>query len=180
MPYSLNRGERLLWSGAPRQGILLRPSDALFIPFSLLWGGFAIFWELSVIRDGAPFFFALWGIPFVVVGLFLIVGRFYWDSWRRAHTAYAVTSERLIISVDGLGGTVRSLGLDTLPLIELEQRPDGDGSLVFGTSGPYPSWMTRGGWPGAPQAPMFERIANAKSVYDLINEARRTMRSGVA
>src|SRR5207248_6281465 len=62
---ALDSGESLIWSGTPRQGILLRPSDAYMIPFSLLWGGFAIFWEASVLRLSGPNagFMSIWGIP---------------------------------------------------------------------------------------------------------------------
>ena len=61
--------EHLLWFGQPRGGIVLRDSDVYAIPFSLIWGGFAIFWEISVLSDDAPITFKLFGLPFVGVGL---------------------------------------------------------------------------------------------------------------
>ena len=79
----LGPGEKLLWSGQPEAGLKLRGSDAIVIPFSLMWAGFALFWEYSVLGTNAPLFFKLWGIPFVLVGLYMVVGRFFVDAWMR-------------------------------------------------------------------------------------------------
>ena len=84
-------GEKVLWSGRPRQGLMLTPRDALMIPFSLVWGGFAIFWETAVVSSKASLFMALFGIPFVVIGLFLIFGRLPFDAWLRSRIHYALT-----------------------------------------------------------------------------------------
>src|SRR6476659_2074117 len=90
----LTPGERLLWSGQPLPGIRLRASDAFVIPFSILWCGFALFWEFTAVTKGAPFFFMLWGIPFVLAGLYFVFGRFFIDAGTRERTYYGVTSDR--------------------------------------------------------------------------------------
>jgi hypothetical protein len=170
----IGAGERLLWSGRPRQGLMLRPADALLIPFSLLWGGFAFFWEGTVLFTNAPFFFRLWGIPFVLVGVYLIVGRFFADARQRERTIYAVTNERIIIIAGLLKETVKSLSLKTLSDISLAERPDGTGTISLGPSSSY-GWFSSAGWPGGRQnvAPALEGIPNARSVYETIRQAQK-------
>ena len=168
----LGPSEHLLWSGRPRQGFMMRPSDALLIPFSLMWGGFAIFWEASVITSNAPFFFRLWGIPFVVVGLYLMVGRFVVDARARSRTAYAITDERVLIISGQLGASVRSLSLSNLPELTLEERPDRTATITFG---PAPSQWQSGRWLGSSAASGFalEAIPEARAVYDRIPSAEQ-------
>ena len=171
----LGAGETLLWSGQPKQGLLLRPSDAVFIPFSLLWGGFALFWESGVLSGGAPFFFVLWGIPFVLVGVYIVVGRFFVDAYIRSKTSYGVTNERVLIIAGLFSRTVKTLPLQTLGELSLEQRADGSGTITFGASIPFASWYRGFAWPGMDQRlpPSFEQIPEAKQVYDLIRRAQR-------
>jgi hypothetical protein len=170
----LASSEKVLWSGTPRQGLMLRPADALMIPFSLLWGGFAVFWEYSVVKGGAPFFFTLWGIPFVAIGLYIIVGRFFTDSALRRRTYYAVTNERIIIVSGLFKETVKSLSLRNLSDMSLSTRPDGSGTITLGPTS-IQSWFAGSGWPGAGQnAPQtLEGIPNVRMVHEIIRQAQR-------
>lgn len=174
--------EKLLWSGAPIRGVRLQIADAFLIPFSLMWGGFAFAWEAGVlystgVRVSAtpPYvtgtvisFMAIWGIPFCLIGLYMVFGRFFFDAAARARTAYAVTSRRIIVA---RGNSVRSLALNALPEMELKEGRDSRGSIIFGPS----SFFMGAGWPawgyrGRAQPMMFEGIARVRDIYALIIE----------
>jgi len=134
----LGSGERLLWSGRPRGGLRLRPQDVVLIPFSLLWGGFVIFWEVmalsTIAKAPAPFrfLFPLFGLPFVAIGLYLIVGRFFADARARARTIYGVTNQRILIVGGSRSQQTRSLELSAIPELALVQHKDGTGTITFG------------------------------------------------
>jgi hypothetical protein len=174
----LGRGERLLWSGMPRQGMHLRSSDTMMIPFSLMWGGFVFFWEYSVVTSNGPFFFSLWGIPFVLMGLYITVGRFFLDSYQRARTYYGVTDQRVIICSGLMSREVKSLNLQGLNDISLKEKSDRSGSITFGASNPMYAMWAGTSWPGMSkrQAPMFDLIGDARKVYDLIRETQQQVR----
>ena len=173
----LDSGESLIWSGTPRRGLALRSSDAYMIPFSLLWGGFAIFWEAGVLRTNGPntAFMSIWGIPFVLAGLYLIVGRFFVDAGIRAKTFYGLTNRRAMIISGLFSRTINSLPLRTLTDISLQERSDRSGTILLGRPQPYSSWRSGMRWPGGSQysTPAFEMIPNAKTVHDQLLEAQR-------
>ena len=173
----LGAGERLLWSGQPRRGLRLRATDLFLVPFSLLWGGFAILWEVAAVRGGAPFFFGLWGIPFVAAGLYLMIGRFFVDAWQRARTYYGVTTERVLIVSGLFQPQVKSLSLRSLPELTLAERGDRSGTITFGGVPPMYGWFANSSWPGTASQlpPRFELIENARQVYGRIQTAQRAL-----
>jgi len=170
----LSPGEQVLWSGRPRQGLVLRGSDAFAIPFSLFWCGFAIFWEHGVVTSNAPAFFMLWGIPFVLIGLYMFIGRFFFDARQRARTFYAVTPERILIVSGVFSRKVKSLNLSTLSDISLTEGRNGVGEITFGPQNSSPSFFGNSVWPWTQQqSPRFDLVTGAKSVYEKIRGAQR-------
>ena len=93
--------ERLLWSGRPDPRKIFTAKDWFLVPFSLMWGGFAIVWEVAAIvgTEGSNRWFILWGIPFVAIGLYMICGRFVLKKRRKLKTAYGLTDQRALVAV---------------------------------------------------------------------------------
>ena len=178
----LSSGERLVWSGQPRRGIRLRASDAFVIPFSILWCGFAIFWEVMALtataKGGGPIalVFPLFGLPFVIVGVYFVFGRFLVDARVRERTFYGITSERIVIMSGLFGRRTKSLNLRTLSDISLTERPDGSGTITFGPTHPFGHWFPSGSWPGAGRyaPPAFDMIDRAKQVYDVVRQTQKS------
>lgn len=177
----LDFGERLLWAGTPKQGMIFRGSDVFMVPFSLLWGGFAIFWEIMALQipsekaGAVSIVFPLFGIPFVLVGLYLIFGRFIYDSMKRAKTFYGLTDQRAIIVSGLLSKGVKSLNLKTLSDVSLSEKKNGYGSIVFGQENQMMSMFMGGGFPGmGTTTPKFELIENAKQVYNHLRQHQKS------
>jgi hypothetical protein len=175
----LDADEKLLWSGRPGRGLALRSSDIIMIPFSLFWAGFAFFWEYEVVSSAKDSFMMIWGIPFVLVGIYILFGRFIVDKMNRDKTSYGVTSKRVIIISGLFGRKVKSLNTKSLSEISLEKKGDGSGTITFSPLASGFGWAQSSGWPGADKyaAPSFDMIPNAKEVYDLIIKTQNSPQS---
>lgn len=185
----LERGEKLLWAGIPRQGVTLQKADAFLIPFSIMWGGFAIFWEASVLMipsstKGPPadIVFPLFGIPFVAIGLYMMVGRFFVDAKMRSKTFYGVTDRRAIIVSGLFSREVKSLPLRTISDVTMTEKSDGSGTILLGPSSGPSSAMQGAAWPGMNRAtpPQFAMIPKARQVYALIRQGQEAQAPGVS
>jgi len=166
--------ERMLWAGRPVQGVIFRKADLILVPFSLMWGGFAIFWEYAAWSGGAPPFFLLFGVPFVLIGLYLIFGRFFADAYIRRHTYYAVSDERVLLLKEAFGRNIKSLGLKSISEISLSHRGTDGGIISFGPATPLKAWGNSR-WPGASHSivPNFDLDSGINNVYEIIRAAKR-------
>jgi len=184
----LNSGEKLLWSGQPLKGFRLQAKDAFLIPFSIFWCSFAVFWELMALGilfrkssfGGSPSLvsgiFPLFGLPFVVIGLYLLFGRFIVDALRRKKTYYGVTEKRILIIVGSGSQKVKSFDLKSLTNVSMIKKRDGSGTITFSapqailaystnTSRPRPNWNTTA---------IFELLPNVTDVYQIILKAQNS------
>lgn len=162
-------GEKLLWKGAPEPGIKFRPRDILLTPFGLFFFGFAVFWMyLTRYQFEAPIYFTLFGTPFVLVGAYLAIGRYFFEAYKRGRTSYTLTDKRAIIRVNVFGQSQKTVTLDDLQEVELEERGDGSGTIVFGRD------ITTGNGKHASTsfAPRFEFVKDAARVYQMVEKAR--------
>lgn len=131
--------EHLIWTGQPKKGIIFRKQDIFLIPFSILWCSFAIFWLVSSLVSDAPLAFSLFGVPFVVLGLFFVFGRFILDAKLREGTCYGLTKDRILIKSGIFSKSIQSVHIETIPTLHYTEKRDGMGTLVFGYGNPRSS-----------------------------------------
>jgi hypothetical protein len=126
----------------PDSTVIFHSDDWVMVPFSLPWAEFAIFWEAGVLgywgngpRNGhAPWFMVPWGIPFVVIGQYMVWGRFFYDAWLKRRTYYAITNRRVVVLQEGWKHKSSGMYLETIPMIEREGARRG--TLWFGEKRP--------------------------------------------
>ena len=98
-------------------------------------------------------------------------GWFIFDAMQRSKTYYGVMNERVIIISQLFGKKIKSLDLRTLSEISLDEKPDGSGTITFGSRRRY---QPLGHMELEEQRiPAFEMIQNAKSVYETVRSAQR-------
>ena len=172
----LDDDERILWQGQPVRGVdwaaLADPRSA----FGLFFAGFALFWTLTARQmAGSGSAFPFFGLPFLIVGLHMAVGRVFWDAYLRARTHYTLTDRHAFIATSSLGKRrLDRFALDAQTPLVLEIGPPG--SVYFGESAirHSVSGMGRHGRTRSfteRRRHGFERIADARAVYQLLREA---------
>lgn len=180
----LESGETILWQGRPRGGVIwadILSAESLFgIPFT----AFALFWTAMASSmsggdtgPGGPIalLFPLFGLPFIVVGVYMLVGRLFWDAYVRRNTWYTLTSAGAFVATQTLGRrSLKRYPYDAMVEPELEDNTPG--TVWFGEE----IRLVRSGGRNGPTRTReqrirkgFRQIDEARSVYRMILEHRR-------
>ncbi len=175
----LSPGERVLWTGRPKTGLALRPGDISAIPFTIVWFGFLLFFLWKAFEAGAPVQAVVTLIIFMLVGFYVLLGRFFLDARNRARTYYGLTEQRVMIASGRTGQELTSVSLNTLQDISITTKGDGTGTITLGSESGKPSWFAATSWPGAKKKgpPSLFMIPHARDVYNQILKAQRELRS---
>lgn len=166
-------GEKLVWADQPKQGIVFRAPDLYMIPFTLIWLYFVSLWFQGIdITANKPidFSFLLMGIPHLLIGIYLLIGRFLYDAHRRKNTTYGLTKNRAIIVTNIFRTNIKSIQLKDNHNISFTQKGNQLGTIRFEKLSFWQSFLSKGDMNGIKDShlPKFELITNAESVYNQI------------
>jgi hypothetical protein len=128
----LRADEQLLWHGVPDRRVWFAPPDAFWIPVSTIWCACVVSWESSVVAGGGPVVAEVWGVPFIAVGAYFLVGRFAYKQYRKGRTAYGVTSQRAVIADPR---SFSDMPLQDQPVTVSRTRDGRHASVLIGTTG---------------------------------------------
>jgi hypothetical protein len=169
----LKPGERILWTGKPKQGLLLRDADMIAIPMSIMLLGFASLLDFLVLN-----FDVRWPVIFFAVvstGAFVYLGvlRFFTAARRRRYIDYCLTNKRVLM-MHGRKGKLETLPLSQIDKAEVTAEKDGSGHVSFGNSNPVWPWLLGTFYFSSAAIPGFELIPDVEAVYDKLVEQLRS------
>jgi hypothetical protein len=134
----LHSGESIRWIGQPVPRFFTTSAIGSLL-FGIPWTSFALFWmygasgfRLPNLRTGLQpqHFFALFGLPFVLVGFGMLSSPLW--TWQAARdTVYLVTDERVITIQGGKATTIKSYLPEKLDGIYRNERNDGTGDVII-------------------------------------------------
>lgn len=90
----IDEDDVVLWKGKPEKGITASSHDLMTIPFGIFFTLFAIFWTAMAASGFA--IMAVFGIPFILVGLYMLGGKYIINERMKDKTAYVITNKAII------------------------------------------------------------------------------------
>lgn len=180
----LAEGETVLWQGRPAPGVRLGDFVGFPLVFGLLFAGFAAVWialARTAARGDVFDLFPLFGVPFLLIGLYLAFGLPFGRDYLRRRSWYTLTDRAAYIATEILGRRrLHAVPIDAMNILELED--DAPGTVLFRREIRTSRGIARGTGPtvsrharAGVQDTGFERIAEARAVFRLIADRRRAL-----
>jgi len=178
-------GESILWAGIPNPSVIFHWEDWAMVPFSLLWGGGALFMGAESFGwwRGKPGTAPTWDFgmiviaAFIAIGQYLIWGRFVMDGWLKRRTYYGITNRRSLFLQQSYERKSRVVYLDTLS--EIEHEGSTTGRIWLGPRGPMVGGRSQSRSLSAVNisgaVPVLTDIDDVEAVYHLILDLRQKM-----
>jgi len=173
-------GENILWSGRPGLSILSSKGIIFIILFGIFWLGFSLFWVITAYLGSGMLLFPLFGLPFVIIGIFLVFGLPVYIRSKKKNTFYAITDKRIIIITSKRGNKdVQTTFIKDIKGINKIVKRNGVGTIVFGNNlalayiGVNSGMIGYGGNYGpyyGEMCPVFYDIVDAEQVYKIVND----------
>ena len=154
--------ERVLWKGRPEKGITFTPNELATIPFGIFFTAFSVFWIMMALSAGA---FALFGIPFLVCGIYMSGGRIIVKEILKKNTAYVITNKAVIRKC---GSRVNVWYSDSLINMQVFSHKNGTTSFIFSTVSP--DYRARRGERISTYG--IENVSDAKGVAEAIRQIK--------
>ena len=185
----LEEGETILWQGAPDGAVDFSGIWSLQSLFAVFFTGFSLFWIMLTFSITAQMTdnigqvfhlaFPLFGVPFLLVGLQLLLGRFWADARRRRNSHYTLTNRAAYIGVRTKG--TRSLDRYAIGPNNPITLEEGTLGAIWFARASYsrPRVMVqpgrgvmRGGATNSQARIGFERLADAREVYAMMRKVQ--------
>ena len=131
--------ERLLWTGKPVKEIKLLPSEKITMIFGAFWTAFSAFWIAMAYAgtseiEGGPLManiFPLFGIPFLLTGLYLMIISPIRAKRKRKNIEYALTNKRVLIFYNSKVQSLQAFKYNEIQNISFGCDADGVGVVTF-------------------------------------------------
>lgn len=167
--------EKVLWKGCPDTSVHFTSVDLFYVPLNIIFMWFVL---KDFVIDG----FDVFGIPFILAGLYDLVGRFFLKQFRKGRTVYYVTDKRIIILDKSKNKILQEQDIKLIRHINKNVRRSGIGTVEFGNqtiiqllggnTGMDILEKTNFYETGEKRVPIFYDIENAEDVYMLVNKLK--------
>ena len=159
----LDPEEKVLWAGQPDTSVHFSKNDYFLVPLSTLLFALGILWATTI---------TMFGWLFVVLGVYALVGRFFWKVRRKKLNYYVITEKR-IVRLAGKNGKAQPF--KEIPGIRMSSGSRGRGTIRFSDKAAYVAVYQNSGMEwislvGAPDEIAFHDIQDVEAVHAMVRD----------